>query len=40
MLEKLKELVSDFIDSLKKKKPAYVPVRNQQQGLRPERYRN
>lgn len=32
MFEKLKELVSDFIESLKKKEPALVPVRNQQKG--------
>ena len=30
MLEKLKDLVSDFINSLRKKEPVYVPVRNQQ----------
>ena len=30
MFERLKELVSDFINSLKKKEPALIPVRNQQ----------
>lgn len=29
MFEKLKELVSDFVESLKKKTPALVPVRSQ-----------
>jgi hypothetical protein len=28
MLKRLKELVSEFIDGLKKKEPALVPVRN------------
>jgi hypothetical protein len=35
MFERLKELVSDFVNGLKKKEPALVPVRNQQK-----RYRN
>lgn len=34
MFERLKELVSDFINSLKKKEPALVPVRNQQKRFR------
>jgi len=29
MFERLKELVSDFVNSLKRKKPALVPVKSQ-----------
>ncbi len=29
MFERLKELVSDFVNGLRKKTPALVPVRNQ-----------
>lgn len=34
MFERLKELVSEFINNLKKKEPALVPVRNQNQQRR------
>jgi hypothetical protein len=30
MFERLKELISDFVNGLKKREPALVPVRNQQ----------
>jgi hypothetical protein len=30
MFERLKELVSEFLNGLKKKQPALVPVRNRQ----------
>lgn len=30
MFERLKELVSDVINNLKKKEPALIPVRNEQ----------
>jgi hypothetical protein len=32
MFERLKELISNFVNGLKKKEPALVPVRNHQQG--------
>lgn len=34
MFERLKELVSEFINGLKKKEPALVPVRNQQRRFK------
>jgi len=34
MFERLKELVSEFINNLKKKEPALVPIRNQQRRFK------